>query len=136
MIREIGLLIEAQVAGLELGVNLFPGHLIQAAPDSAVLISEVGGSGDFYVPDKVLLTIQIRSRGLTYITARNLIDAVHGFLHGTAGWDLPTAGTGGPEYRLEFADCMSFPASIGQDEKMRFEFSGAYRLGIINKNGG
>lgn len=136
MIREIALLLEAEVAGLTLGVNLFPGHLIQAAPDSAVLISEVGGSGDFFVPDKVLLTIQIRSRALTYITARDLIFSVHDFLHGAAGWDLPQAGTGAPEYRLEFAEAMSFPASIGQDEKLRFDFSGSYRLGIVNKNGG
>jgi len=75
--------------------------------------------------------IQVLSRGDTYLTARDRAYAIYAAIFrdyvdtGSAGWTLPIV-TVGEEYEAMTIEPLAPPQYIGQDEKLRFEFSTNY----------
>ena len=128
MIQEITTFIKNK-AGLTIGTDLFSGHRPQNAPDVCdVVLESAGGSVYFDLPERVDVTIQILSRALTYMTARARAWAIYDAIFrdytdtGSAGWTLPIV-TVGQEYEAMIIEPLAPPQWIGEDEKLRHEFS-------------
>lgn len=128
MIQEITEFIENQ-AGLTRDTDLFAGHRPQDATDNCdVVLETTGGNVSFDLPERADPIIQVLSRGVTYLTARARAYAIYDAifrdyeLTGSAGWTLPIV-TVGDEYEAMVIEPVSPPQYIGQDKKLRFEFS-------------
>lgn len=125
MFQEICNLV-ADLTGLTKGADLQVGHRLPGAPDRCTLIGESGGGeSNFYCPDIINLNIQAVTRAKTYFQARNDAWVVFNVLHGTAGWNMLSVGSG-PDYLVMAIEAMTTPQYIGQDENGRFEFSCNY----------
>ena len=134
MIKEIAKFIELKTSFV-INVNLLIGHRPQDAIDRCSVILETAGGGVYFdLPDRVDKSIQILSRGNPkyYFQARDDAWAIFNVLHGTAGWDLPII-IAGIEYEAQVIEANSDPQYIGQDEKLRYEFSTNYVFKIRNK---
>lgn len=149
MIKEITTFIRNRAALLPVPIaliidkDLFAGHRPQgAANDCDVILETTGGEIFFELPERADPVIQVLSRGETYFTARArahvIFDAIFrihtvpdvlpptvGFTYGSAGWTLPVVA-GGPQYEAMVIVPLAPPQHIGQDEKLRHEFSTNY----------
>ena len=140
-IRDRAALLPAPVV-LTIDTDLFAGHRPQAcANDCDVVLESTGGEAFFELPERADPVIQVLSRGETYFTARarahviyDAIFRIHslpdiaprlGYTYGSAGWTLPVVA-GGPQYEAMVIVPLSPPQYIGQDEKLRHEFSTNY----------
>lgn len=129
-IRDKAALLPAPVA-LVIDTDLFAGHRPQEAANNCdVVLETAGGEAFFELPERADPVIQVLSRGKTYFTARarahvifDAIFRIHTF--GSAGWTLPIVA-GGPQYEAMVIVPLSPPQHIGQDEKLRHEFSTNY----------
>jgi len=129
-IRDKAALLPAPVA-LLIGTDLFMGHRPQDCNDNCdVVLETTGGEIFFDLPERADPVIQVLSRGDTYFTARIrahvIFDAIfrmHTF--GSAGWTLPVI-IAGVKYEAMAIVPLSPPQHIGQDEKLRYEFSTNY----------
>jgi len=116
---------------LTIGTDLFMGHRSQAVADNCdVILESAGGSVFPELPERVDPMIQVLSRGDTYFTARIrahvIYDAIfRTHIYGSAGWILPVV-IAGVRYEVMVIDPLSPPQYIGQDEKLRYEFSTNY----------
>ena len=124
---------------LTIGTDLFMGHRPQAVADNCdVVLETTGGEVFFDLPERADPVIQVLSRGDTYFTARarahviyDAIFRIHtvpdalGLTYGSAGWTLPL-GIAGVRYEAMVIEPLSPPQYIGQDEKLRHEFSTNY----------
>ena len=129
-IRDKAALLPVPVA-LVIDADLFAGHRPQeAANDCDVVLETTGGEAFFELPERADPVIQVLSRGETYFTARArahvIFDAIfrmHTF--GSAGWTLPVI-VAGVKYEAMVIVPLAPPQHIGQDEKLRHEFSTNY----------
>ena len=131
MIQEITTFIKNQ-AGLTIGTDLFSGHRPQGVADACdVVLESAGGQVYFDLPERADITIQVLSRALTYMTARARAWAIYDAIFrdytdtGSAGWTLPIV-TVGEEYEAMVIEPLAIPQWIGQDDKLRHEFSTNY----------
>lgn len=131
MIKEITAFIEDKT-GLTRDTDLFAGHRPQGVVDACdVVLESAGGSVIFDLPERADLMIQVLSRDTTYFTARArawaIYDAIfRDWTYGSAGWTIGPIVAGGDEYMVMVIDPVATPQYIGQDEKLRFEFSTNY----------
>lgn len=131
MIQEITEFIEDQ-AGLTRDTDIFAGHRPQDAQDNCDVVMESGGGTSFFdLPERADITIQVLSRGDTYLTTRTRAYTIYDAIfrnyeaYGSAGWTLPIV-TVGEEYEAMVIEPLAPPQYIGQDRKLRFEFSVNY----------
>jgi len=116
---------------LTIGTDLFMGHRPQAVTDNCdVVLETTGGEAFFDLPERADPVIQVLSRGDTYFTARArahvIYDAIfRTHVYGSAGWTLPVI-IAGVRYEAMVIEPLSPPQYIGQDEKLRYEFSTNY----------
>lgn len=113
------------------------GHRPLDAPDRCSVVLETGGGATFFgLQDRIDKQIQILTRALTYFTARGdawiIYDAlITNFSYGSANWDLPII-IAGKKYTAMVIEATTDPTYIGQDEKLRFEFSTNFLFRIKN----
>jgi hypothetical protein len=102
------------------GTNIFKGEMPDT-PDNCVALYETGG----YPPEIVATidypTFQVRTRNTDYSTGRAKAQEISDVLHGLTETTLGTT-----HYLLIRA--MQAPASIGRDEKKRWEFTQNYKI--------
>ena len=145
MLKEITTFIESQ-AGLTRDTNLFAGHRPQGTIDACdVVLETAGGSVFFNWAKRADLVIQVLSRAKSYFTARArawaIYDAIYrehtvpdglGTVHPSAGWRLPLdAEEVDKTYEIMIIEPLAPPQYIGQDEKLRHEFSTNYLMKIV-----
>ena len=122
----------ANKAGLTVGTNIFSGHRPQDAPDICdVILESAGGMVYFDLPERADPVIQILSRALTYMTARDrawaIYDAIfRDWTSGSAGWTIGPIAPSTDTYEVMVIDPLAPPQYIGEDEKLRYEFSTNY----------
>jgi len=129
-IRDKATLLPIPVA-LVIGTDLFMGHRPQAVADNCDVVLETTGGEVFSdLPERADPVIQVLSRGDTYFTARirahvifDAIFRIHPY--GSAGWTLPVI-IAGVKYEAMVIVPLAPPQYIGQDEKLRYEFSTNY----------
>ena len=138
MIKEIGTFIAAR-AGLVVGGTtaraMHIGHRTPASPDRcSVALESAGGGLHFDLPDRVDKMIQVISRAMTYMDARDDAWAIFNALHGEAGWktDLTAIAPATQNYEAMTIEALADPQYIGQDDKDRYEFSTNYIFRIQN----
>jgi len=138
MLKEITTFI-ATKAGLTRDTDIFAGHRPQSAIDACdVVLETAGGTVFFNWAKRADPVIQVLSRAKTYFIARArawaVYDAIYrehtaadalGNVYPSAGWTLPVVA-GGPTYIAMIIEPLSPPQYIGQDEKLRHEFSTNY----------
>lgn len=129
MLKEITDFI-ADKASLTRDTNLFAGHRPQGTIDVCdVVMESAGGTVFFDLPERADIVIQVLSRAKTYFTARArayvIYDAIFADFTegGSAGWTLPVVDNA---YEAMIIEPLAPPQYIGQDEKLRFEFSTNY----------
>ena len=133
MIKEIAVFISGKTS-LIIGDTLQVGHRTQDAPDRCSAILESGGGKPYFdLPDRIDKTIQIISRAKTYFTARTDAWEIFDALHGTAGWQISAVAPATQDYEAQVIEGISDPQYIGQDEKLRYEFSTNFIVKIKNK---
>ena len=131
MIKEVTQFI-ATKAGLTVDTNIFAGHRPQDAADASdVILESAGGSVYFDLPERADITIQVLSRALTYMTARTrawaIYDAIfRNWTSGSAGWTIGPIAPSTDTYEVMVIEPLAVPQWIGQDEKLRYEFSTNY----------
>jgi len=128
---------------LVFGTSIFSGFRPEDAQDACdVVLETAGGSIYFDLPERADPVIQVLSRAETYVAARarahvvyDAIFRIHtvpdglGYTYGSAGWTLPIVA-GGPQYEAMVIVPLAPPQYIGQDEKLRHEFSTNYLMKI------
>lgn len=107
---------------LVLDRDLFAGHCHVDGQDTAVIVIESGGVGDFYLTDKVEKTFQVISRARDYHVARDNAQTVYDALHGAAGEALPVID-GGTAWYANAIEAIALPQSLGQDDRGLFVIS-------------
>ena len=133
MIKEIAKFIESKTSFM-IGTDLFVGHRNQDSPDQCQVILESGGGKPFFdIPDRIDKTIQIISRAKTYFTARDDAWEIFDALHGTAGWSISAVAPATQDYEAQVIEAIADPQYIGQDEKLRYEFSTNFIVKIKDK---
>lgn len=106
------------------GTNLFAGFRPSTAPTRCITILEAtGAKPDFYHPDLQRVPLQFMVRGDSYFSARADCLTLIDLLHGKSAIDLPAINSGDPLLVINTAQVLSGPISLGQDDKLRFEFS-------------
>ena len=103
-----------------------------------VVLETTGGEVFFELPERADPVIQVLSRAEDYFIARARAHAIYdaifrihtvpdalGFTYGSAGWTLPVM-VAGVQYEAMIIEPLSPPQYIGQDEKLRYEFSTNY----------
>jgi len=132
MIKEIAKFIESKTSFV-IGTNLFVGHRTQNAPDQCQVVLESGGASLYFdLPDRADKMIQVISRAETYFTARADAWTIFNVLHGTAGWTLSAVAPAVQDYEAQTIEAVADPQYIGQDEKLRYEFSTNYIWRVKN----
>ena len=138
MLKEITTFI-ATKATLTVDTDIFAGHRPQGVVAACdVVLEAAGGTVFFNWAKRADPVIQVLSRDETYFTARArawaIYDAIYrehtaadalGNVYPSAGWTLPVVA-GGPTYIAMIIEPLSPPQYIGQDEKLRHEFSTNY----------
>ncbi len=137
MIKEITTFIRDRAALLPtpfafvIGTDLFAGHRPQAVADACdVILESTGGEAFFELPERADPVIQVLSRARTYFTARARAHVIYDAIFrihtlGSAAWTLPVV-IAGVKYEVMVIVPLSPPQYIGQDEKLRHEFSTNY----------
>jgi len=119
----------ATKAGLTIDTNIFAGHRPQGVADACdVVLESAGGSVYFDLPERADIVIQVLSRALTYFTARarawTIYDAIfRNWTSGSAGWTIGPVAPSTDTYEVMVIEPLAIPQWIGQDEKLRHEFS-------------
>ena len=130
MIKEVAKFI-ANNAGLIIGTDLFEGHRPQSTIDACDVVLESSGGSVFpELPERADVVFQVLSRAKSYFTARArawaIYDAIYrDWTYGAANFTLPIE-TVGEEYEAMIIEPLATPQYIGQDEKLRYEFSANY----------
>ena len=137
MIQEITTFIKNKTGGLVIDTNLFSGHRpLGVTGDCDVVLESGGGAVYFDLPERADPVIQVLSRALTYMTARARAWAIYNAIFanyvetGSAGWTLPIV-TAGEEYEAMIIEPLAIPQYVGQDKKLRHEFSCNYIFKIV-----
>ena len=131
MIKEITTFIKDKTVGLTIDDNLFAGHRPQGVRDDCDVILESGGGMVYFdLPERADPVIQVLSRDKTYMKARDRAWAIYDaifrkWVYGSAGWTLPII-IEGEEYEVMIIEPLEIPRPIGQDKKLRHEFSCNY----------
>lgn len=144
MLKEITTFI-ATKADLTIDLNIFAGHRPQGvANDCDVVLETAGGEVFFNWAKRADPVIQVLSRGKTYFTTRArawaIYDAIYrehtapdvtpgrvGNVYPSAGWMLPLeAEEDDLTHEIMIIEPLSPPQYIGQDQKLRHEFSTNY----------
>jgi len=132
MIKEIAKFI-ATKATLTVDTDIFAGHRPQGATDICdVVLESAGGSVYFDLPERADVVIQVLSRALTYMTARARAWAIYDAIFrnytdtGSAGWTIGPVAPSTDTYEVMVIEPLAPPQWIGQDEKLRHEFSTNY----------
>ena len=118
---------------LTIGTDLWIGHRPQGITDNCdVVLETTGGEAFFDLPERADPVIQVLSRGDTYFTARVRAHVIYDAIFrvhtlGSAGWTLPVV-IAGVRYEVMVIVPLSPPQYIGQDEKLRYEFSTNYLM--------
>ena len=127
MLRELVQYIEDQYgSGLVIGTNLFAGFRQQSAPNTCVVVSELGGTDDFYNPGISTPVFHLSVRSGEFFEGRTLAYAIHDILHRIIGTTLPVLDSGGTF--LVNTSVGPRPMPIGQDERGRFMFTSSYKF--------
>jgi len=122
----------ADKAGLTVDTDIFDGHRPQGTADNCdVVLETAGGEIFFNISERADPVFQVLSRGDTYKTARArawaIYDAIfRDWTYGSAGWTIGPVAPGGDEYEVMVIVPLATPQYIGQDKKLRFEFSTNY----------
>ena len=137
MIQEITTFIKNKTGGLVIDTNLFSGHRPLGVTDDCDVVLESGGGAVYFdLPERADPVIQVLSRALTYMTARARAWAIYNAIFanyvetGSAGWTLPIV-TAGEEYEAMIIEPLAVPQYVGQDKKLRHEFSCNYIFKIV-----
>lgn len=126
MFDEICALIQT-LTGFAIGSKLQYGHWAQDKPQRAVLVSEAGGTAEFYPNvDVIDVAIQVLCRAETYKQAREDAYIVFRALHGTNNWNLPRIVGSGSDYLAMTVDAVGIPYYLGVDNNRRHLFSTNY----------
>ena len=141
MLEQIGQWIENNIAGFEIGTNLFIGHLpleradVTPPPDRCTVLLENAGGGVYPdVPDRVDKLLQVYCRAKKYTDAKADSETIYDQLHARYSFDLPDyEHASGTEHLCMASHAQGIPASIGQDKGDRWQFSTNYILRIIDK---
>lgn len=147
MIKEMSEWLEDQtitLAGGDLmvvGVNLFTGHLTLKRTDNTdlpdellLLLENAGGATVDDVRDRKDWALQVLSRAKNYTAARDNSYLVYNRLHQNTGQELPVVAgvVSGASFIAMSIIASNVPASIGQDEKGRWQFSTNFIVRIRN----
>lgn len=130
MIKEVTDFIATR-ATLTRDTELFAGHRPAGTVDACDLVLETAGGTVFpHWPKRADVTFQVLSRAKTYFTARARAYVIYNAIYrdwqyGSAGWTLPIVIVG-EEYEAMVIEPLATPQYIGQDEKLRYEFSTNY----------
>lgn len=132
MLKEIGQYI-ANHSSFVLGATLQVGFRPATAPDRCIVLRcPTGGTGDFYLRDRVDFHLQVIARSADFHEADRDAWAVYALLHGATAIDLPIINSG-TAYHIATAEAQQLPSSIGQDERSRHEVSVNFVLRIQTK---
>ena len=129
MIKEVVTFIKDKTAGLVIDTNIFAGHRPQGVADACDVVLETTGGEVFpELPERADPVFQVLSRAKTYFKARArsyaIYDAIYrDWIYGSAGFTLPVVDDA---YEAMIIEPLAPPQYIGQDEKLRFEFSTNY----------
>ena len=125
MIQEVAKFIDLRTS-FKVGVTLMVGRRKQNDPDRCQVVIESGGGVVYHdLPDRIDLLIQVITRAVDQMDARDDAWEIYRALHGAAGWDLPVI-TSGVTYEAMTIEAVAPPQYIGEDEKRRFEYSTNY----------
>jgi len=127
MIKEITQYI-ANSLGMTIGVDLFCQLLVPEDPDTLVLIRETGGFQEYDGDMMFSKDIQVMSRAYNWSQARELIENIHDFLHGTTNLVLDSMTITNEQYQFGTIACVSLPAPIGEDSKGRNIYTAHYLI--------
>jgi len=122
----------ADKAGLTVDTDIFDGHRPQGTTDNCdVVLETAGGELYFNIPERADPVFQVLSRGKTYKTARKrawaIFDAIYtNWSYGSAGWTIGPVAPSVTTYKVMVIMPLASPQYIGQDKKLRFEFSCNY----------
>jgi hypothetical protein len=121
MIRAFTRYIEDNTA-LVIGTDLYAGFRPHEAPDACdVVLDRVPRAPVWNRESRFRISIQVLSRDTSYFTAETRAHTITTLFNGKTGLILYDE-TGAPQYRLD--TCLARgPASIGQDEQRRHEFT-------------
>ena len=114
-----------------LGRDLFCEHRPQDAPDRCVLINESPSSTvDSDLPDRIDEVVQVTTRAKIQSQAREDAWEVYRSIYmnygqGSAGWALPVI-VAGEKFTAMVIIPIAPPQYIGQDDKLRYEYSTNY----------
>ena len=131
----------ADTSLLVVGINLFTGHIPLKRTDntdppdeSTLLLENAGGATVNDVKDRKDWALQVLSRAVNYTDARDNAHLVYNRLHQNTAQDLPVVAgaVSGASYVAMSIIAQNVPASIGQDEKKRWQFSTNYIVRIRN----
>jgi len=126
MIKQFTKYIEAQVARLTVGTNLFAGEGDDTTrPDRCVWILEsVPGIQNYYVPALSIKPIQILVRDTAYQSARDTARELFDLFYGKYATEVSLpATTSGEDSYVAISTTGSEPFSLGRDAEARFKFS-------------
>lgn len=132
MIKEITTYISTNITGLTIGKNLFSGYVPSTIEIPYIVLVETGGKTYPDLKDYVEKSLQVLSVARDYMQARDYANAVYSLLHSAAGITLPVI-VAGSEYYINTIIAVTFPQSLGQDEKGNFIISTNYVLRIQDK---
>ena len=110
---------------LTIGTDLYAGHRPSNAPDACdVVLDRIGPITTWNRASRFQLSLQVLSRASSYFAASERAQTIHELFDGMTGLIL-LDGAGVPQYKLDTCQARG-PASIGQDDLSRFEFSTNY----------
>lgn len=116
----------ANKASLIVGNTIHAGFFPQDAIDDCSIILDNGGPGDYYLLDKLELTIQVITRGFDYHETEGRAKVIYGIFNGGKWITLSDEDDG--IWIINSSSAIQSPAPVGQDDKNRFEFSANYIL--------
>jgi len=129
MLKEFAEFLEDETS-LTVGTDLFAGFTPQSAPERTAIATIKDTGGPARMPsrrtapeiDAFEKHFQIFVRAGDYHAARDLASQIHDAVHGIAGEDLPVV-TSGVQWHIDSAEAVTTPQDLGQDEKLRHNFS-------------
>lgn len=124
MLKELALYIDQHSADFQIGTNFFPGFRPDTAPLRCITILEAtGAKPDFYHTDLQRVPLQFLVRNNSYFSARQDCLTMINLLHGMSALDLPAVNSGDALLVINTAQVLSGPLYLGQDDKLRHQFS-------------
>lgn len=108
--------------------KIFPAKKV---PDRNILLTEYGGSPVYAENDFRNQTIQVLTRDISTVGARQLAFKCYGYLHKHFGYTFPAITIDGdvfPEIFINQISANAIPQSLGFDENGLAEFVANYRV--------